>query len=57
MVKTFIFDARGFKIGLGGTVDKEVNAWMIAEAPASVDNMDITISDSTLVVIVSFTAA
>jgi len=55
MIKTFIFDARGFQKGLGGTIDAAVNAWVTAESPTSIDNMDMSMGETTLVIVISYT--
>lgn len=54
--KTFTFDARGYKAGLAGAVDDALNAWITDTSPTSVDNMDMTMSDELLIIVVSFTA-
>ncbi len=55
--KTFIFDVRGYKTGLATAVDAALATWLAAETPASVENMDMTMGEEQLVIVVSFTAA
>jgi len=54
--KSFTFDVRGYKSGLAAIIDAALTAWLAAETPTSVDNMDMTMGEEQLVIVVSFTA-
>jgi len=54
--KTFTFDVRGYKAGLAALIDAALAAWIADEGPASVENMDMTMGEEQLVIVVSFTA-
>jgi len=54
--KTFTFDVRGYKDGLADLIDAALAAWILSESPTSVENMDMTMGEEQLVIVVSFTA-
>lgn len=55
--KTFTFDVRGYREGLASLIDAALAAWLTAESPASMENMDMSMGEEQLVIVVSFTAA
>lgn len=55
-IKTFMYDVRGYFDGLAAKMDADYAAWHTATSPASVDEIDMTISNDMLIVTIRWTA-